>query len=186
MQVINCRRGERGRWKGQGTAGAAALYCARIVARSEIPRSPQPTLPPKLRRLLPRPFSRGEGWGEGLPGVVYSAVLAVPVAIVTLFPASQAIAREKAGHNEMRICHAGHTRGLAFGARTRKNQTGVRLCSCASGELGSACSTGTVQTTSMGWGLAKASRALRTSAPQSRSRLNTSTKVISGTPNRRR
>ncbi|MEI6784708.1 MAG: hypothetical protein WCQ21_27760, partial [Verrucomicrobiota bacterium] len=49
------------------------------------------------RRLLPRPFSRGEGWGEGLPGVVYSAVLAVPVAIVTLFPASQAIAREKAG-----------------------------------------------------------------------------------------
>ena len=30
-----------------------------------------------LRRLLPRPFSRGEGWGEGLLGVVYSAVLAV-------------------------------------------------------------------------------------------------------------
>ena len=34
-------------------------------------------LPPKLRRLLPRPFRRGEGWGEGLLGVVYPAVLAV-------------------------------------------------------------------------------------------------------------
>ena len=32
---------------------------------------------PKLRRLLPRPFRRGEGWGEGLLGIVYPAVLAV-------------------------------------------------------------------------------------------------------------
>ena len=39
--------------------------------------SPQHTLHPKLRRLLPRPFRRGEGWGEGLLGVVYPAVLAV-------------------------------------------------------------------------------------------------------------
>ncbi len=38
-------------------------------------RSPQHTLPPKLRRLLPRPFRRG--WGEGLLGIVYPAVLAV-------------------------------------------------------------------------------------------------------------
>ena len=42
-----------------------------------LPRSPQHTLPPKLRRLLPRPFSRGAGWGEGLLGVVYPAVWAV-------------------------------------------------------------------------------------------------------------
>ena len=34
-------------------------------------------LPPKLRRLLPRPFRRGEGWREGFLSVVYSAVLAV-------------------------------------------------------------------------------------------------------------
>ena len=40
-------------------------------------RSPQDTLHPKLPRLLPRPFRRGEGWGEGLLGVVYPAVLAV-------------------------------------------------------------------------------------------------------------
>ena len=40
-------------------------------------RSPQDTLRPKLPRLLPRPFRRGEGWGEGLLGVVYPAVLAV-------------------------------------------------------------------------------------------------------------
>ena len=32
---------------------------------------------PKLRRLLRRPFRRGEGWGEGLLGVVNPAVLAV-------------------------------------------------------------------------------------------------------------
>ena len=31
----------------------------------------------KLRRLLPRPFRRGEGRGEGLLSVVYPAVLAV-------------------------------------------------------------------------------------------------------------
>ena len=34
-------------------------------------------LHPKLRRLHPRPFRRGKGWGEGLLGVVYPAVLAV-------------------------------------------------------------------------------------------------------------
>ena len=38
-------------------------------------RSPQHTLHPKLPRLLPLPFRRG--WGEGLLGVVYPAVLAV-------------------------------------------------------------------------------------------------------------
>jgi len=32
---------------------------------------------PKLPRLLPRPFRRGEGRGEGLLGVVYPAILAV-------------------------------------------------------------------------------------------------------------
>ena len=32
---------------------------------------------PKLPRLFPLPFRRGEGWGEGLLGVVYPAVLAV-------------------------------------------------------------------------------------------------------------
>ena len=32
---------------------------------------------PKLPRLLPLPFRRGEGWGEGLLRVVYPAVLAV-------------------------------------------------------------------------------------------------------------
>ena len=31
----------------------------------------------KLRRLLPRPFRRGEGRGEGLLGVVYPTVLSV-------------------------------------------------------------------------------------------------------------
>ncbi len=40
-------------------------------------RSPQHTLHPKLPRLLPLPFRRGEGSGEGLLGVVYPAVLAV-------------------------------------------------------------------------------------------------------------
>ena len=39
----------------------------------ELLRSPQHTLHPKLRRLLPRPFRRG----EGLLGVGYPAVLAV-------------------------------------------------------------------------------------------------------------
>ena len=39
--------------------------------------SPQHTLHPKLPRLLPLPFRRGEGWGEGLLGVVYPAVLAL-------------------------------------------------------------------------------------------------------------
>jgi len=38
---------------------------------------PQHTLPPKLPRLLPLPFRRGEGWGEGLLGVVYPAVSSV-------------------------------------------------------------------------------------------------------------
>ncbi len=38
-------------------------------------RSPQPALHQKLRRLLPRPFRRGEGRGEGLLGVGYPAVL---------------------------------------------------------------------------------------------------------------
>ncbi len=40
-------------------------------------RSSQHTLPSKLPRLLPLPFRRGEGWGEGLLRVVYPAVLAV-------------------------------------------------------------------------------------------------------------
>jgi len=39
-------------------------------------RSSQHTLHPKLQRLLPLPFRRGEGWGEGLLRVVYPAVLA--------------------------------------------------------------------------------------------------------------
>ncbi len=39
--------------------------------------SPQHTLHPKLPRLLPLPFRRGEGWGEGLLGVVYPADLSV-------------------------------------------------------------------------------------------------------------
>ena len=40
-------------------------------------RGSQHTLHPKLRSLLPRPFRRGEGWGEGFLCVVYPAVLAV-------------------------------------------------------------------------------------------------------------
>ena len=44
-------------------------------------RSPQHTLHPKLPRRLPLPFRRGEGWGEGLLGVVYPASLAVSVSI---------------------------------------------------------------------------------------------------------
>ena len=40
-------------------------------------RSPQLTLHPKLPRLLPLPFRRGEGWGEGVLRVVYPTVLAV-------------------------------------------------------------------------------------------------------------
>ncbi len=43
--------------------------------RRELLRSPQHTLHPKLPRMLPLPF--GRGWGEGLLGVVYPAVLAV-------------------------------------------------------------------------------------------------------------
>ena len=43
----------------------------------ELLRSPQLTLHPKLPRLLPLPFRRGEGWGEGLLRVVYPTVLAV-------------------------------------------------------------------------------------------------------------
>ena len=38
---------------------------------------PRHALHQKLRRLLPRPFRRGEGWGEGLLGVAYPAVLSV-------------------------------------------------------------------------------------------------------------
>jgi len=40
-------------------------------------RSPRSALHQKLRRLLPRPFRRGEGRGEGLLGVVCPAVLSV-------------------------------------------------------------------------------------------------------------
>ena len=43
----------------------------------QVLRSPQHTLHPKLPRLLPLPFRRGEGWGEGLLRVGYPAVLAV-------------------------------------------------------------------------------------------------------------
>ena len=142
---------------------------------------------PKAAEASPSPLQQGRGLGRGVARCRLFRGLGSTSCNSDAFPGVPSDCQgESGGRNEMRICHAGHTRGLAFGARTRQNQTGVRLCSCASGELGSACSTGTVQTTSMGWGLAKASRALRTSAPQSRSRLNTSTKVISGTPNRRR
>ena len=44
---------------------------------SRLLRGPQHTLHPKLRSRLPRPFRRGEGWGEGFLSVVYPAVLAV-------------------------------------------------------------------------------------------------------------
>ena len=47
---------------------------------------------PKLPRLLPLPFRRGEGWGEGLLGVVYPAVLAL---IVMLLASVAAIASPK-------------------------------------------------------------------------------------------
>ena len=44
---------------------------------SNILRSPQHTLHPKLPRLLPLPFRWGEGWGVGWLCVVYPAVWAV-------------------------------------------------------------------------------------------------------------
>ncbi len=43
----------------------------------EFQRSSQDALYPELASLLPRPFRRGEGWGEGLLGVVCTWVLSV-------------------------------------------------------------------------------------------------------------
>ena len=57
-------------------------------------RSPQHTLHPKLPRLLPLPFRRGEGWGEGLLGVVYPAVLAVLAVLLACFAVQPCSARE--------------------------------------------------------------------------------------------
>ena len=50
---------------------------AALAKRSQLLRSPQHTLHPKLPRRLPLPFRRGDGRGEGLLRVVYPAVLAV-------------------------------------------------------------------------------------------------------------
>ena len=47
-----------------------------MIPRPLLLKSFEHALHQKLRRLLPRPFRRGE-WGEGLPGVVYPAVLSV-------------------------------------------------------------------------------------------------------------
>ena len=63
-------------------------------------RSPQHILHPKLPRLLPLPFrrgERGEGWGEGLLRVVYPAVLAVksPRAESSLAPGPVAARRTR-------------------------------------------------------------------------------------------
>ena len=70
-------------------------------------RSPQDTLRPKLPRLLPRPFRRGEGWGEGLLGVVYPAVLAVSSLGESKFAPATARARVPApGLAAMRDFHA--------------------------------------------------------------------------------
>ena len=60
--------------------GCGLRVCEPLNLRSkdvDLLRSPQHTLHPTLRRLLPRPFRRGEGWGEGLLGVVYPTALAV-------------------------------------------------------------------------------------------------------------
>jgi len=68
----------------------------RVLLCDGLLRSPQHTLYPKLRRLLPRPFRRG--WGEGLLGVVYPAVLAVGRESVRA-PTASTRRREPAAHD---------------------------------------------------------------------------------------
>jgi len=73
-----CRRqNEECRMLARGRLGTQRPKPLCLCTFALLLRSPQHTLHPELPRLLPLPFRRGEGWGEGLLRVVYPAVLAV-------------------------------------------------------------------------------------------------------------
>ena len=80
--------------------------------RRTLLRSPQHTLHPKLPRLLPLPIRWG--WGEGLLGVVYPAVLAVRTSVSSC---------STPGANNFGACYLAGTAGHArrFNNKTKKD-----------------------------------------------------------------